>query len=319
VSLRPFRFGFQAARANDPEGWLALARRAESAGYASLLIPDHLGRMSTFPALMAAAAVTERILLGTYVLNQDFRPPGILAQEAASVHLLTNGRLVLGLGAGWNIPEYRQAGLQYDPPGVRVSRFDEYVQVVKGLLCASEPYSFDGQFFHLEGFLPLPKTSNGPPPILIGGGSPRILATAGRLADVISVSTRATPEGKVDSRNVTEQAVDQKVAAIREAAGERFPAIELNMTVRALVQTDDRRAAARQILDAWRRPNQAMAHADVIDEDDLLASPHLALGTPDQIADQFLRMRERWGFSDFEVSSSDFEATAPVIERLAGR
>ena len=317
--MRPFRFGLQAARVTDPADWLDIARRAESAGYSCLMIPDHLGRLATFPALMAAAAVTERVKLAPYVLNQDFRPPSMLAWDASSVHLLTGGRLELGLGAGWNIPEYTQSGIQYDGPGVRVSRFDEYVQVVKGLLSASNPFSFEGQFFKLENFQPLPQPATGPAPILIGGGSQRILGTAGRLADIISVSTRATPDGRVDARNLTEPAVDQKIGWIREAAGARFSEIELNMTVRHLEVTNDRRAVARRLLDAWRRPGQPMANAEVLTEDDLLTSPHLAFGRVDEIAAQFEAQRERWGFSYLQVSGSQFDDTAPVLERLVGR
>jgi alkanesulfonate monooxygenase SsuD/methylene tetrahydromethanopterin reductase-like flavin-dependent oxidoreductase (luciferase family) len=150
--VRPFRFGLQAARVNDPDQWLALARSAEESGYACFMVPDHLGRLSTFPALMAAAAVTREIKLATYVLNQDFRPPGVLAQEAAAVHLLTNGRLELGIGAGWAIHEYTQAGLKYDGAGVRVARFAEYLEVVKGLLNATAPFSYNGSFFTLDSY-----------------------------------------------------------------------------------------------------------------------------------------------------------------------
>src|SRR5438034_2583124 len=118
TNLRPFRFGLQAARVTDPAAWMELARLAESSGYSSLMIPDHLPRLATFPSLMAAAAVTTSLKLTTYVLNQDFRPPGILAQEAASVQLFTEGRLELGIGAGWAEREYLQAGLTYDPAAV---------------------------------------------------------------------------------------------------------------------------------------------------------------------------------------------------------
>src|SRR6266536_3619417 len=181
--MRPFRFGLQATRIHDPATWFALARRAEQEGYASLLIPDHVGRLSTFPALMAAAAVTKRITLGTYVLNQDFRPPAVLAQEAAATHLLTNGRLELGVGAGWAKQEYSQTGIHFDEASTRVARFDEYLQVVKGLLAAREPYSFAGRWFQLDAYPPLPHLSYGPPPpILVGGGSKHLLSIAGRLA-----------------------------------------------------------------------------------------------------------------------------------------
>jgi probable F420-dependent oxidoreductase len=308
----------QAAGVNDPDDWLALARCAESTGYASFMVPDHLGRLSAFPALMAAASVTRNIKLSTYVLNQDFRRPAVLAQEAASVQLLTNGRLELGIGAGWAIREYTQAGLQYDDAATRVSRFDEYLQVVKGLLSATEPFSFDGRFFHLEEYAPLPKYST-PPPILVGGGSPHILRISGRLADIISISTRASPDGRVDMPNLALGAVEKKLRYIRESAGERFDQIELNMTVRDVCIAEDRRAAARQLLASWASRPRLLANVEHVTEDDVLNSPHVAIGSPQQIVEQFETARERWGIAYIEVSSTDADAIAPVIEQLAGR
>jgi alkanesulfonate monooxygenase SsuD/methylene tetrahydromethanopterin reductase-like flavin-dependent oxidoreductase (luciferase family) len=292
--MRPFRFGMQAARVTDPAEWIALARSAEASGYDAFQIPDHLGRLSTFPALMAAASVTSRITLSTYVLNQDFRPPAILAQEAGSVQMLTGGRLELGIGAGWARHEYVQAGLQYDSAAVRVARFEEYLKVVKGILNATtEPFTFDGRFFQTQAFAPLPRAGD-PPPILVGGGSPHILAIAGRLADVISVSTRASVDGRVDQ-------------------------IGLNMTVRDVRVTDDRPAAARALLAEWADTPQRLANVDQVTPDDVLASPHIAVGSVQQIVEQLESARERWGFSYIEVSSSDADAIAPVLERLRGR
>jgi probable F420-dependent oxidoreductase len=308
----------QAENVRDPRQWAALARRAEDSGYASFLIPDHLSRLSTFPSLMAAAAATSHITLSTYVLNQDFRPPGVLAQEAATVHLLTDGRLELGVGAGWAKQEYAQAGLQFDSAGVRVARFEEYLQVLKGLLSATEPFSFEGQFFQLHNYRPLPKHPR-PLPILAAGGSPRILAIAGPLADIISVSTPATADGRVDMPRISREAVENKVRYIRTAAADRFGDIELNMTVRDVRLTDDRRAAARQLLAEWASVPHRLANVEQITEDDVLDSPHVALGSADQIVEQFQEARERWGFSYFEVSSSDADAIASVLPRLAGR
>src|SRR5437868_1555577 len=166
------------------------------------MVPDHLGRLATFPALMVAAGATRTIKLASYVLNQDWRPPAILAQEAASVQLLTGGRLELGIGAGWARREYAQAGLEYDNPSTRVTRFGEYLEVVKGILNATEPFTYSGQFFQTDAYQPLQPGSYAPPPILVGGGSPHILTIAGRLADIISISTRATPDGRVDAPNL---------------------------------------------------------------------------------------------------------------------
>jgi len=316
--VRSFRFGLQAAQVNDPDQWLALARSAEESGYACFMVPDHLGRLSTFPALMAAAAATREIKLATYVLNQDFRPPAVLAQEAAAVQLLTNGRLELGIGAGWAIREYTQAGLKYDGPGVRVARFAEYLEVVKGLLNATAPFSYTGTFFTLENYAPLPKHRT-PPPILVGGGSPRILAISGRLADIISVSTRASSDGKVDMPNIALAAVENKVRYIREAAGDRFDQIELNMTLRDVRLTNDRRATARELLNEWASVSALLANVDQVSEDDVLDSPHVAIGTVDQIVEQLEMARERWGFNYLEVSSTDAEAVAPLMEQLNGR
>jgi probable F420-dependent oxidoreductase len=308
----------QAARVNDPHGWVGLACQAESTGYSSFMIPDHLGRLSTFPALMAAAAATTTIKLATYVLNQDWRPPAILAQEAASVHLLTGGRLELGIGAGWAIREYAQAGLKYDSAGKRVARFGEYVEVVKGLLTATEPFSYRGRFFETSAFQPLPGSA-APAPILVGGGSPKILGIAGRLADIISISTRASADGRVDMPNIALAAVENKVRWIREAATDRFDDIEMNMTMRDVRITDDRRAAARNLLVEWAGTPGFLANVEQVTEDDVLDSPHVAIGSVDQIVAQLEAARERWGFSYLEVNSTDADAVAPLVDRLAGR
>jgi probable F420-dependent oxidoreductase len=318
--VRPFRFGLQVPRIADPDEWFRVARRAEHDGYDILLIPDHVGRLSTFPALMAAAGVTERIKLGTYVLNQDFRPPAVLAQEASTVHLLANGRLELGVGAGWAKHEYAQTGIQFDSGSVRVNRFDEYLQVVKGLMGASEPYSFEGRWFQIQEYPPLPHLARfGPPPIVVGGGSRQVLSVAGRLADTISVATRATPDGLFDVSNMTVAAVENKLRWIREAAGDRYDQIELNMTIRELHVVDDRRAAASAILAQWRAPGSRMARADELSEDDILASPYFALGSADAIVEQIESDRARWGFSYIQVEGRDVEAFASIMERLSGR
>jgi probable F420-dependent oxidoreductase len=316
--VRPFRFGLAAARYNEPDKWLALARRAEAAGYECFMVADHLGRLSTFPALMAAAGATRKIKLATYVLNQDFRSPGLLAYEAASVHLLTGGRLQLGIGAGWAQREYIQLGLKYDAAGVRVSRFQEYLTVVRGLLHATEPFSYAGKFFTLDNCAPLEPRHTPPPPILVGGGSPRILGMAARLADIISVATRATADGRVDMPNISLAAVEDKVGRIREAAGDRFDQIQLNVTMRSLQITQDRGAAARELLNTWSKA-PGMANVDQLTEEDVLESPFIALGTAEQIIEQFEKARERWGFAFLEIYNSDFDTVGPIIERLNGR
>jgi probable F420-dependent oxidoreductase len=284
------------------------------------MIPDHLGRLATFPALMAAAAATRGIKLATYVMNQDFRPPAVLAQEAASVQLLTGDRLELGIGAGWARNEYIQTGLRYDPPGVRVERFAEYLTVVKGLLNASAPFSFTGKYFTIEKYQPLPKSAT-PPPIVVGGGSPRMMGIAGRLADIISVAIAASPDGRMDISNMTLAEVEKKFERIQQAAHDhgRNSQIELNMTIHFVRIGEDRRAAAVRLLNEWAAASGLLAGVDQVTVEDVLDSPHMAIGTAEQIVEQFEIARERWGCNYIEVSSSDSEAIAPVMERLNGR
>jgi alkanesulfonate monooxygenase SsuD/methylene tetrahydromethanopterin reductase-like flavin-dependent oxidoreductase (luciferase family) len=190
--------------------------------------------------------------------------------------------------------------------------------VVKGILNAKEPFSFSGRFFQCDNFQPQPGHAT-PPPILVGGGSPRILALSGQLADIISISTRASADGRVDMSNIRLAAVENKLRSIREAAAERFDQIELNMTVREVRITDDRHAAARALLEEWASVPNRLANVEDVTEEDVLDSPHEAIGTVQQIVEQFEVARERWGIAYLEVSSSDHEAIAPVMSALAGR
>jgi alkanesulfonate monooxygenase SsuD/methylene tetrahydromethanopterin reductase-like flavin-dependent oxidoreductase (luciferase family) len=188
------------------------------------------------------------------------------------------------------------------------------------MLAAREPYSFAGKWFTLDAYPPLPHLQyQSPPPILVGGGSRQVLSIAGRLADTISVATRATPDGLFDVSNMTRESVENKLRWIREAAGDRFDQIELNMTLRFVRIAEDRRATAQAILEQWRAPGSRVARVDELDEDDVLGSPYFALGTVDQIVEQIEAARERWGFSYIQVGGEDIDAFAPIMERLVGR
>ena len=200
--MQRFRFGVQVSTAPDGSGWRRLARQIESRGYSSLLIPDHLGdQLSPFVALTVAAEATTTLRVGTLVLDNDFRHPVIVAKEAATLDLLSEGRLELGIGAGWMITDYRESGIPYDPPGVRVERLGEALAILRALW-ADGKCTHAGTHYQLEDAqgLPRPHRTNGPP-LIVGGGSPRVLALAAREADIVGVNPNLRA-GAIDRKSV---------------------------------------------------------------------------------------------------------------------
>ncbi|HKB46999.1 MAG TPA: TIGR03621 family F420-dependent LLM class oxidoreductase, partial [Ktedonobacterales bacterium] len=189
----PFRFGVIGEHLSSAEAWSTTARQAEQLGYSTLFIRDHFipdpfgDQFAPMIALMAAADATKTLRVGSLVLDNDYRHPVILAKEAATLDVLSNGRFELGLGAGWAKTEYQQAGLSFDAPGVRVGRLEEAVQVIKGLF-ADEPLTFSGTYYRIDQLNGYPKAIQQPhPPILIGASGKRMLAIAAREANSIGI------------------------------------------------------------------------------------------------------------------------------------
>lgn len=308
---RPFRFGIQASSTTDRAGWVGLARRAEDLGYSTLTMPDHFtDQLAPMPALMCAADATEALRVGALVWDNDYKHPVVLAKELATLDVLSDGRLEIGVGAGWMISDYEQSGIAYDPPKVRVDRFEEGLAVLKGAF-AEGPFSFEGTHYRISGYdgLPLPRQRPWPP-ILIGGGGKRVLSIAAREADIVGINGNLAPGaiGPEVLASMTPESVDEKVAIVRAAAGERFAAIELN--VRAfMVNFTDQRAATLDALGA----------AIGFDRDRIEQTPFALIGTPAQMVDDLLVRRERWGFSYVIVGQEDLEQFAPVVAELAGR
>ncbi|MGH9824912.1 MAG: TIGR03621 family F420-dependent LLM class oxidoreductase, partial [Blastocatellia bacterium] len=189
MDKKKFRFGAQVAGPASAKGWREKAQAIEAAGYSTLFLPDHFEDMlAPFSALMCAADATSTLRVGTLVFDNDFRHPAVLAKEAATLDLLSGGRVELGMGAGWMITDYEKAGMTYDPVGVRISRLEESLAIVKGLFAVGE-FSFSGNHYKVTGFDGLPKPVQKPhPPILIGGGGKRILSLAAREADIVKVN-----------------------------------------------------------------------------------------------------------------------------------
>jgi probable F420-dependent oxidoreductase len=292
---------------------MAFARRVEELGFGTLKISDHFGaRPAIAPALVLAAQATGRLRVGSFVYDNDFRHPALLAQEVATVDLLTDGRFDFGIGAGWLKSEYDAAGLGFDPGGTRVDRLTEAVQLIKQLL-TGEPVTFQGRHYQVKELTAGFKTVQQPHPRLtIGGGGRRLLALAAKEANEISIMPRSRADGSgLELSDATEDAFATKLAWIKQEAGDRFPALELNTLVQAVIITDDREAAARTLWDRWKQPGEDLP------VEQLLASPLVLVGSVDEIAASLQRRREQLGISSITVFERDLENFAKVIERLS--
>ncbi|HEY6407992.1 MAG TPA: TIGR03621 family F420-dependent LLM class oxidoreductase, partial [Ktedonobacteraceae bacterium] len=220
-------------------------------------------------------------------------------------------RFEMGIGAGWHRPEYEQVGIAFDPAGVRISRMEEALQIIRKFF-AEDTVTFSGNHYTISDLKAFPKPLQRPhPPIFIGGGGKRVLTIAGREADIIGVHVRVNDDGTVNPSERTETALAQKIAWIRQAAGARFKAIELNILISGVVITDDKLHAAEQFARERSRPGTTA--------EQLLASPYLLFGSLDQIIEQIQRLREQFGISYFVVGDDYMETLAPVVTRLAGR
>jgi probable F420-dependent oxidoreductase len=278
------------------------------------MLSDHLvDQFAPIAALGVAAAVTSRLRLGTFVFNNDLRHPVVLAQELATLDRLSDGRLEIGIGAGWNKPEYEGAGIPYDPGTVRIDRLAESIAIMKGLF-ADAPIDFEGRFYRVKGFEDLPRPVQRPhPPFFVGGGSPKLLRLAAQQADIVGIAPRVLPDGKADVMGCTLAGSEAKVAIIREAAGSRFDQLEINTypSFSAKV-TDQARPAAREVQDRIRQ-----RYGIELSEKDILESPHVFIGTVDNLVAKFRMLRERLGISHIFVGE-DYRDFAPVVEQLSG-
>jgi probable F420-dependent oxidoreductase len=307
-----FRFGLQVSKADTGEQWLELARRVEELGFSTLTMPDHFeDQLSPIPALAAAGAVTKDLLLGNLVLDNDFKHPMVLAKEIATLDVLSNGRVEFGLGAGWMRTDYDQSGIPFDPPGVRISRMQESLRIIKGLF-GDEPVTFSGKHYSVKNAVGLPKPVQKPHPrLLIGGGGKRVLSYAAREADIVSVNFQLQEGtvGPATTKTGSADATREKVGWLRDAAGDRFDDLELSVTIFVTMVTDDRAGMVGRVAPGFGQTPEGM-----------LQVPHALIGTPDQIADDLQQRRDEYGFSYivFSGGASLAERIAPVVKKLAG-
>lgn len=312
--MRPFRFLAVVSTPVDGRTLAELARRAEATGFSALVVPDHLiDQMAPVPTMAYVAAATEWLRIGSFVINNDLRHPTVLAHDLATLDVLSGGRLEIGIGAGWNVPEYTETGLSFDPVGTRVGRLAEAITVLKGCF-GEEPFSFRGEHYELDGYDGRPKPVQRPhPPLMIGGGGRRVLALAGREADIVSFAPRTLPGQVRDPRSITLAATEEKVGWVRQAAGERFAELELNVYPSGVAPllTDRARQEAEALADRFREQSGLEISAG-----EVLESPHFYVGTVDSLVDKLRSLRERLGISSFMVG--EVGELDPVVERLAG-
>jgi probable F420-dependent oxidoreductase len=320
--MHPFRFLATVGDSDetiDLPGLTELARRAEAVGCSSFVIPDHLiGQYAPIPVLTAVASATTHLRVGTFVFNINLRHPAVLAQDLATLDVLSGGRLDIGLGAGWNKPEHDAIGIPFESVGTRIAKLEEAIQVLKGCF-GDGRFSFSGEHYTITDHDGPPKPVQRPhPPLFIGGGGKRLLTLAAREAQVVGLAPRlvrgdqSAPRG--DALSITLAATEEKIGWVREAAGDRFAELELNTypSGNATCITDDPRAEAQRRADLIRERSGVELTAE-----DVLDSPHHYIGTVKSLTEKFVMLRERLGISSFLVD--DLDALAPVVEELAGR
>jgi probable F420-dependent oxidoreductase len=309
MAVRPFRFGVTAPTVESGHDWPERARRVERLGYSVLSVPDHFrNQLASVPALTAAALATTRLRVGSLVFCNDFHQPVTLAREAASIDALSDGRLELGLGAGWLRAEYDEAGIRFDPARTRIERLEEAVAIIKRLL-AGDAVTFSGRHYTVTNLAGSATIQRPHPPLLVGGGGRRTLTLAAREASIVGFVPRALPDGSgLDRADFGEAALREKVAWVRDAAGDRFESLELNALIQAVAVSDQRRGTADQLAARFRVAPEVV-----------LESPYALVGTIDEICETLARRRERFGISYLTVFERDAEAFAPVVEKLAMR
>ncbi|HEY7463890.1 MAG TPA: TIGR03621 family F420-dependent LLM class oxidoreductase [Candidatus Limnocylindria bacterium] len=311
--MRPFRFLAGASEPMSAREFAERVRRAEALGFDTLVFPDHVvPQLAPAPAMAMVAALSDTLRVAPFVINNDLRHPAVLGHDLATVDLLSDGRLDVAIGAGWNLREYRAMGMAYDPPAVRISRLAEAVTVLKGYF-GDEPFSFAGEHYTISMLDGQPKPIQRPhPPFMIGGGGRRVLQLAAREAQIVSLAPRAGRDGRGENASISWEATVEKVGWVREAAGARFAELELNVYPSRVSPriTDDARSALREAADEIGQRFGVRP-----DEEMLRGSPHIWIGSLDELTDKALRLRAELGITSLMLGEVD--ELAPLVRRLA--
>lgn len=313
--MKPFHFGvIGITPAPTMQGWIDRVQHIEALGYSTVHLTDHFDRspVSPIPMIAALAAYTTTLTLGTLVIDNDFRHPAVLAKEIATLDLISGGRIEIGLGAGWMTVDYDVSGIAYDSAGVRISKLGETLQILDDVLRGG-PTDYTGNYYRVASLVSIPPPTTKPrPKLLVGGGGDRVLRIAARYADVVSVNWNvgAGHAGVAAVRSGGPDETAHKVQVIRSAAADRFDDIELHLVAYLTAITGDVDTALSELI-ASRGLELAPA--------DIIRSPHCLVGSPGEIIDRLVELRETLGFSYISVYDTVFEDFAPVVAALAGR
>ena len=308
--VQPFRFGVQANGAPDGRAWRDLARKVEDLGYSTLYVPDHFtDQWGPLVALTVAAEATTRLTVGGLVFDNDYRHPVVLAKEALTLDLVSEGRFELGLGAGWMRTDYEEAGLRYDEPAVRIDRLEEALAVFRQLFDDGRA-TFEGTHYRVTEALGMPRPATpGGPKLVIGGGGRRVLTLAAQHADIVGVnpSLRSGAVDAATARSAVAERYDERLRWIKDAAGERFDDLEIQiLTFIVAVDADPMEVA------------KAMAPGLGISEEAALDAPLALVGDVEQLCDTLAARRERWAASYWVIHEGEVDAFGPVVARLTG-
>jgi probable F420-dependent oxidoreductase len=300
---RPFRFGVLVSRAHSAREWSELARKAEALGYATLLVADHFGpQLAPMLACLAAATATTTLRVGTFVLDNDFRHPALVAKEAATLALLTDGRFELGIGAGWNPKDYEKTGLTFEAAGTRVGKLEEGLQIIEQFF-ANDEVNFSGRYYQVEGLEAAPKAK---PPIMLGAAGKRMLTLAARYANILNFPDRPSVGVSTAGNPGLGLSMPEQMHIVREAAGDRYASLELSsLTIPRL--TDNVQATVEELAQQMR------TSPEIVD-----AMPGTLVGSRGAVEEKIRANRERFDISYLVIPGGAMDAMAPVVQQLAG-
>jgi probable F420-dependent oxidoreductase len=324
VSTRPFRFAIQAFSATSVKEWVDLARKVEDSGFSTLHVADHLlgpgskiegtghrvQTLALIPALTSAAMATSTLRIGSRMACVSYHLPTVLTKEMASIDVLSEGRLEIGLGAGWLVNEYEALGIPFEPAGRRIQLLRETAEFMRLAYADNAEVDYRGEFIQSFGYHAVPPTVQRPrPPLMIGGGAPKVLGLAGELADIVSVNFNNSG-GVVGAGSITsstEEETHKKIQWIKDGAGNRFDDLELE-TATYFISIEGRSQITADAVS--QRTGLAL--------EDLRRFPHAAVGSVDEVCEELQRRREEYGFSYITVGDAHLDAYLPIVERLAG-